>query len=148
MKDGFTGIFKENSVLKTLVLCILTIGSYLIYKLYCFSNQINQHTPLKISNVFMAIATMLFTISLGSLLYGFANLPDTTILTSSIGIHAISSVFDIIWIIMVRNRLNLISGSIKNDTLWLNPFITSIFHVIYMQHIINKGLSSNPTQNN
>ena len=52
----------------------------------------------------------------------------------------ISSVFDVTWIVMVRNRINLIAGSKKGDKLWLNPFITSIFHVIYMQHKINQGL--------
>ena len=57
------------------------------------------------------------------------------------GIHILSSVFDIVWIIMVRNRTNLISGSNKGDKLWLNPFITSIFHVIYMQYKINQGLT-------
>ena len=139
MKEEFTGIFEKSSVVKTLVLCILTVGSYLIYKLYCFSNQINQQPPLKISNVFMGIAIVLFAISLSHFLYSLANLQDTTILTSSIGIHVISSAFDITWIIMVRNRINLISGSTKSDKLWLNPFITSIFHVIYMQHKINQG---------
>jgi hypothetical protein len=141
MKKGFSGIFEIDSVAKTLTLCILTIGSYLIYKLYFFSNQINQHTTLRISNFFMGITVLLFTLSLISLLYGLANLQDTTIITSSIGIHVISSIFDITWIIMVRNRINLIAGSTKNDKLWLNPFITSIFHVIYMQHKINQGLT-------
>jgi len=52
-------------------------------------------------------------------------------------LHAISSVFDVSWIIMVRNRMNKISGSSKGDKLWLVPFTTSILHVIYMQHKIN-----------
>jgi hypothetical protein len=148
MKKGFTGIFVVNSVAKTFALCVLTIGSYLIYKLYRFSNQINQQTSLKIPAVFMGIAICLFALSLGHLLYGLANLQDTSILTSSIGIHVISSAFDITWIIMVRNRINLIAGSIKGDKLWLNPFITSIFHVIYMQYKINQGLSRNTIQDN
>lgn len=90
----------------------------------------------------MTIAIVLFTVSLGSLIYGLANVDDPAILQSSIAIHIISSVFDITWIIMVRNRINLITGSTKGDHLWLNPFITSIFHVIYMQHKINKGLET------
>jgi len=148
MKIGFKEIFEVDSVVKTLAFCILTIGAYLIYKLYRFSNQINQHTSLKISNVFMGIAIVLFAISLSHLLYSLANLQDTTTLTSSIGIHVISSAFDITWIIMIQNRINLIAGSIKGDKLWLNPFITSIFHVIYMQYKINQGLSSNTIQDN
>jgi len=143
MKKGLTDIFEVDSVPKTLALCVLTLGSYLIYKLYRFSSQINQHTELKISKVFITTTIVLFTISLSSLIYGLVNFHDLTILKSSIGIHIISSVFDVTWIIMVRNRINLIAGSNKGDKLWLNPFITSIFHVIYMQHKINQGLAKN-----
>ena len=38
------------------------------------------------------------------------------------------------------NRMNMIAGVKKGDKLWLNPYITSIFHVIYMQYKINQGL--------
>jgi len=139
MKKVLTDIFEVDSVLKALALCILTIGSYLIYKLYRFSGQINQHTELKISKIFILTTIILFTISLGSLIYGLVNIHDTSILISSIGIHMVSSIFDVTWIVMIRNRINLISGSNRGDTLWLNPFITSIFHVIYMQHKINQS---------
>jgi len=140
VNKGLTGIFEADSVMKTLVLCILTIGSYLIYKLYRFSIQINNNTEYKISNFFIWLSIALFVISLGSLIYAVLNLHEPAILKGSIGIHIISSFFDVTWIIMVRNRINLIAGSIKGDRLWLNPFITSIFHVIYMQHKINQGL--------
>jgi hypothetical protein len=148
MKKGFAGIFEIDSVVKILALCLLTIGSYLIYKLYCFSKQINLNTDLKIPNLFMGIDIVLFALSLGRLFYGLANFHDTTILTSSVGIHVVSSAFDITWIIMVRNLINIIAGSTKKDKLWLNSFITSIFHVIYMQHKINQGLSRNTIQDN
>ena len=140
MEKRFTEIFQFDSVIKTLFFCILTVGSYLIYKLYRFSKQINQHTDLKVPNVLIYITIILFALSLGSLFYGLANFHDAAILKSSIGIHIISSIFDITWIVMVRNRINLIAGTKKGDKLWLNPFITSIFHVIYMQHKINQGL--------
>jgi hypothetical protein len=139
MEKRFTEVFQFDSVVKTLFFCILTVGSYLIYKLYRFSKQINQDTELKISNVFIYITILLFTFSLGSLFHGLANLHDVSILRSSIGIHIISSLFDVTWIIMVRNRINLIVGAKKGDKLWLNPFMTSIFHVIYMQYKINQG---------
>lgn len=141
MKKGLKKIFEVDSVIKTTALCILTIGSYLIYKLYHFSSQINQHTGLRISKLFIYTAIFLFTISFVSLIYSLINFHDPTILRSSIGIHVISSVFDVTWIIMVRNRINLIMASDRGDKLWLNPFITSIFHVIYMQHKINQGLA-------
>ena len=140
MKKELADIFEVDSVLKTLVLCVLTIGSHLIYKLYRFSNQINKHTELKISKYFILTTVILFGISLASLIYGLVNIHNLSIIKSSIVIHLVSSVFDVTWIVMVRNRINLISGSNKGDTLWLNPFITSIFHVIYMQHKINQSL--------
>jgi len=139
MENKLTEIFEVDSVIKTLVLCILTIGSYLLYKLYQYSKQINKHTELKISNIFILITISLFTISLASLIHLLANWQDPVILKISIGIHVVSTIFDVTWIIMVRNRINLISGSNKGDRLWLNPFITSIFHVIYMQYKINQG---------
>jgi hypothetical protein len=37
MQNGFTEVFEADSVPKTLALCVLTIGAYLIYKLYRFS---------------------------------------------------------------------------------------------------------------
>lgn len=141
MQKGFVEIFEAESALKTLVLCILTIGAYLIYKLYHFSSLINQKTEYKISNLFIGITILLFAIHLVSLIYGLANLHDPAILIGTIGIHIVSSVFDVTWIIVVRNRINLITGSSKGDKLWLKPLITSIFHVIYMQHKINQGLA-------
>lgn len=141
MMKPFTGIFGVASVVKTLALCLITIGSYFIYKLYRFSNQINQHTDLKISKTFIYTSILLFTLALGSLVYSLINFHDPVLLRNSVGIHAISSVFDVTWIIMVRNRINLIAGANKGDKLWLNPLTTSIFHVIYMQYKINQGLA-------
>jgi len=142
MKKALTGIFEADSVVKTLVLCILTIGSYLIYKLYRFSSQINQHSGLRISKLFIYTTIVLFTISLASLLYSLLNFHEPEILMGSISIHVISSIFDVTWILMVRNRINLMTGSTKGHTLWLNPYMTSIFHVIYMQHKINQSLAN------
>ncbi|MBQ4833757.1 hypothetical protein J8L70_10930 [Pseudoalteromonas sp. MMG010] len=139
MNKTLTDIFEVGSVLKTLVLCVLTIGLYLIYKLYRFSKQINKHTTLKIPNYFIVITVSLFSISLGSLINGVVNIHDLPISQSSICIHVVSSVFDVMWIIMVRNRINKISASNKGDILWLNPFLTSIFHVIYIQYKINQS---------
>lgn len=89
----------------------------------------------------MGIAIVLFAMALSSLIYAIVNFHDPLILKGSIGIHLISTVFDMVWIFMVRNHINCISGANKSDPLWLNPFITSFFHVIYMQHKINQGLS-------
>ncbi|MCC4832430.1 DUF4234 domain-containing protein [Shewanella sp. 10N.7] len=138
----FKNVFKADSVVKTLLLCVLTIGIYFIYKLYQFSTQINNSTPQEISSTFMAITIALFTMSLSCLIYAIINLHDPLMLKGSIGIHVISTVFDMVWIFMVRNRINSLSAANKGDRLWLDPIFTSFFHVIYMQHTINQGLSN------
>jgi hypothetical protein len=143
MQKGLTEVFDVDSVIKTLVLCMLTIGAYLIYKLYVFSNQINKHTEYKIPTLFIVTASVLFVVSLGSLIYGLANFDDPTVLRSSIGLHVVSSIFDVTWIVMVRNRINLMTKAKKGDTLWLNPLSTSLFHVIYMQYKINQIMVKN-----
>lgn len=135
-------IFEVDSVVKTFVLCVLTLGGYLIYKLYYYSKQINHHTTLKIPPSFIILTSVLFSLSLASLLYSLLNLGNPEILRSSIALHLVSTIFDITWIVMVRNRINLITGAVKGDSLWLKPFIVSIFHVIYMQHKINQALST------
>lgn len=73
MKNGFMGVFDIASVTKTLALCILSIGSYLIYKLYLLSKQINKHTALKISKTFIFITIFLYIISFGTLIHALVN---------------------------------------------------------------------------
>lgn len=133
-------IFRADSVAKTLILCILTLGCYLIYKLYYFSKAINHNTELKISKVFIAVTISFFGISFASLIYGLINFEDPLIFKSHLVIHMISSILDVTWIIKVRNRINIIIGANKGDKDWLNPYITSLFHVIYMQYKINQSL--------
>ena len=133
-------IFKTDSVAKVLILCIFTLGCYLIYKLYYFSKAINHNTELKISKVFIAVTISFFGISFASLIYGLINFEDPLIFKSHLAIHIISSLLDVTWIIKVRNRINIIIGANKGDKDWLNPYITSLFHVIYMQYKINQSL--------
>jgi hypothetical protein len=110
------------------------------------SKQINKHTALKISKTFIFITIFLYIISFGTLIHALVNWQEPGILNFTLGFHIISSIFDITWIIMVRNRINLIAGANKGDKLWLNPFITSLLHVVYMQHKINQGLAKNATE--
>jgi hypothetical protein len=133
-------IFKADSVAKTMILCIFTLGCYLIYKLYFLSKVINHNTELNISKVFIAVTISFYTFSFVSLIYGLINFDNPLIFKSHLVIHFISSILDITWIIMVRNRINIIIGANKGDKDWLNPYITSLFHVIYMQYKINQSL--------
>lgn len=60
-------VFSQDSEIRTLLLCILTLGGYLIFKLYQFSNQINQNTEYKIPKRLIVAATLLFAVSAVSL---------------------------------------------------------------------------------
>lgn len=142
MRKELSDIFEEDSVIKILAFCIITFGVYFIYKLYHFTRQINKHSELKIPQPFVVLTISIFIISLISLLYGLMNLQDISIIKNSIAVHVFSAILDISWIMMVRNRFNLISNSSQGDKLWLSPFMTSIFHVIYVQHKINQALAS------
>ena len=142
MSTKIENIFEVDSIYTILALCVFTLGIYVIYKLYKLSSQINNYSNYQISIPFMSIATLLFSVSFVSLLIGLL-LMQPEIIKSSIALHVISTIFDVSWIIMVRNRINLINNVQKGDELWLNPVITSIFHVIYMQHKINQAMVQN-----
>ena len=129
--------FRKESVLKILFLCVITVGVYLIYKLFQLSREINKHNN-EISSKFILLTVILFGISLASLVWGAIKLPDTAILKSHLPVHFLSSVFDIIWIAKVRNKLNMLSGATKGQKRWLNAYFSSIFHVVYFQYVINR----------
>ncbi|NQY36549.1 MAG: hypothetical protein HRT37_16570 [Alteromonadaceae bacterium] len=148
MAKGIEDIFEKDSVIKTLILCVLTLGIYLIYVLYKFSLQINNKSDLKISKIFIMLTISLFAISFASLIVALVNFHDPEILRASIWIHIVSSIFDISWIIMVRNHINSLTCTKKGDKLWLNSILTSFLHVIYMQHKINQGLDARSTNTN
>ncbi len=129
--------FRKESVLKVLILCVVTIGAYLIYKLFQLSREINKHSS-EISGCFILLTVFLFGISLASLVWGVIHLPDTEILKTHLPIHILSSILDVVWIVKVRNKLNMLSGATKGQERWLNAYFSSIFHVMYFQYVINK----------
>ena len=129
--------FRKESVLKVLFLCVITIGAYLIYKLFHLSREINKHSS-EISANFILLTVFLFGIYLASLVWGVVHLPDTEILKAHLPIHILSSIFDVVWIVKVRNKLNMLSGATKGQERWLNAYFSSIFHVVYFQYVINR----------
>lgn len=128
--------FRKESTLKVLLLCVATIGGYLMYKLFQLSREINKHGS-EISNLFMILTIVVYFLSLVSLLWGISQLPDTQLLKAHLPIHIFSTILDMIWIVKVRNKLNNLSGARKGQKKWLNAFLTSVFHVIYFQYMIN-----------
>jgi peptidoglycan biosynthesis protein MviN/MurJ (putative lipid II flippase) len=129
--------FKKEPTLKVLALCIITVGAYLMYKLFELSKGMEQDST-RISKPFIVNTIVLFCFSMASLVWGVMHLPDTEILRAHLPIHVVSSIFDVIWIMKVRHKLNAVFGAQKGQAMWLNPLLTSVFHVVYFQHMINK----------
>jgi len=135
-------VLRKESTLKVLVLCVLTVGTYLMYKLFELSKYLERDSVC-VSKPFMVTTIILFCISMASLVWGLVHLPDTQILRTHLPIHIVSSIFDVFWIMTVRNRLNILFAAKNGQALWLNPLLTSVFHVVYFQYMINKYSETN-----
>ncbi|MCO7226959.1 hypothetical protein [Pleionea sp. CnH1-48] len=127
-----------ESVLKVLLLCVFTAGFYLFYKLFKLSSFTNSHSYSKISKVFMFSVSLMFLVSMLSLAWGVLHLPDTQIIKAHLPILPVSSILDIIWIVRVRNALNMAFRSSKHQGKLLHPLLTSAFHIVYIQYVLNK----------
>jgi hypothetical protein len=139
-RNKFNEIFEVVSVNKIILLCILSFGMYVIFKLYTFSNKVNKKVASPISNFFMHTAIVIHLISFISLLIFFGIDGSQELLIFSKLMHVLSSIFHITWIIKVRNRINIINSVMKGNKLWLNAILSSLFHVIYMQYKINESI--------
>ena len=145
MKAGDDEIFEIESAVKLLFLCVASLGIFVIVKLYHLTSRINQVSPNRIPKLFVYVTVSLFAISFLSLIIALINFDQPELLRGSIALHLVSTVFDVAWIIMVRNRVNGILGAHQGHASWLHPLAVSIFHVIYIQYKINKHYSAHAT---
>lgn len=140
IKQKTNDIFEVVSVRKIVAMCILTFGLFVVFKLYSFSNQINPRVRSPIPIWFMRAAVVIHLLSFFSLVLFYAiDGPQALLIFSKI-MHGLSSIFHLTWIIKVRNRINEVNHVKKRDKLWLRPFLSSFFHVIYMQKKINESI--------
>ena len=135
-------MFKEKSVVVVLALCVFTFGLYVIFRLWHLTKILNSRTESYISQAFTSAAISIHLFSLLVLIYYFLFPAPTVLLITAKLLHLLSAIFHIVWIIKVRNRLNSINNVSKGNALWLDPFLSSFFHVIYFQHKINQSISS------
>ena len=145
MKAGKEGVFQKESTVKVLLLCMASLGVFVIFKLYQLTANINSHSSHKIPKLFTNITIGLFTVSFLSLVFALINYDQPELLRGSIALHVVSTIFDVVWIVMVRNRVNVILRAQKGQASWLHPLAVSIFHVIYIQYKINKHYSAYAT---
>jgi len=137
---NINNIFKSESILKTAALCVLTFGLYVIYRLFHLTKSVNGNVKNSIPRWFVFSAITVHLISFFSLVIFFVTSGSQELLIFSKAMHVISSIFHVIWLIKVRNRINQLIGVEKENNLWLNPFLSTLFHVIYIQHKINQSL--------
>lgn len=135
-------VFKEKSLIAVLALCVFSFGLYVIFRLWQLTNILNSKTENHISKVFTTITISIHLVSLLGLIYYFLFPAPATLLLTAKLFHLLSTIFHIIWIIKVRNRINRINNVSKGNMLWLDPILSSFFHVIYFQHKINQSISS------
>lgn len=135
-------VFKEKSLIAVLALCVFSFGLYVIFRLWQLTNILNSKTENHISKVFTTITISIHLVSLLGLIYYFLFPAPATLLLTAKLLHLLSTIFHIIWIIKVRNRINTINNVSKGNMLWLDPILSSFFHVIYFQHRINQSIAS------
>ena len=135
-------VFKEKSVVLVLALCVFTFGLYVIFRLWQLTKILNSRTESNISKTFTSTAISIHLVSLLGLIYYFLFPAPTALLITAKLLHLLSAIFHIVWIIKVRNRINSIYNVSKGNALWLDPFLSSFFHVIYFQHKINQSIDS------
>lgn len=135
-------VFKEKSLIAVLALCVFSFGLYVIFRLWQLTNILNSKTENHISKVFTTITISIHLVSLLGLIYYFLFPAPATLLLTAKLLHLLSTIFHIIWIIKVRNRINTINNVSKGNMLWLDPILSSFFHVIYFQHKINQSIAS------
>ena len=135
-------VFKEKSVVIVLALCVFTFGLYVIFRLWQLTKILNSKTESHISQAFTTTPISIHLVSLLVLIYYFLFPAPVALLITAKLLHLLSAIFHIIWIIKVRNRINRINNVLKGNALWLGPFLSSFFHVIYFQHKINQSIGS------
>ncbi len=134
-------IFERASVVKTITLSMLTFGLYVVYKLYDLSLKLNPKVVSPISKWFMNTSLAITLVSYAGFLVYFSTDASQQLLITFKLIHVVSSAFHLVWILKVRNRINEVSAAEKGSKVWLHPFMSTFFHVIYMQYKINEALS-------
>ncbi len=135
-------VFKEKSVVAVLAFCVFSFGLYVIFRLWQLTNVLNSRMENHISKAFTITAISIHLVSLFGLIYYFLFTAPTALLITAKLLHLLSAIFHIVWLIKVRNRINSINNVSKGNALWLDPFLSSFFHVIYFQHKINQSIDS------
>jgi len=131
-------LFETKSVLQTIALCIFTVGLFVVYRLLTLTFVINQNVKHTISLKFAYSAVAIHLVSFVSIVIYFTTDAPPELLVFSKVMHAVSSVFHLVWIVKVKNRIDALTSAKTNTDTNLNPFLSAFLHVIYFQYKINQ----------
>ena len=131
--------FPRFSTWWVFLLTLTTFGIYPIYWLYTRTRILNRILPsgaIHIGLAFAAAGLLVASIA-AELLQGIY--PD------DLGVSAISRIIGLIcnvvilvWVFMLRNRLNEHFASKQGDRYWIGGVLTFFFHVLYLQYKLNR----------
>jgi Domain of unknown function (DUF4234) len=131
--------FPRFSTWWVLLLTLTTFGIYPIYWLYTRTRILNRILPsgaIPIGLAFAAAGLLVASIA-AELLQGIY--PD------DLGVSAISRIIGLIcnvvilvWVFMLRNRLNEHFASKQGDRYWIGGVLTFFLHVLYLQYKLNR----------
>ena len=130
-------VFNKKSILQVATLCIITVGLYVVFRLWSLTKNLNPHICKPIPHWFSITAISVHLLSFFSLICFFVLSDSSQILIFSKVMHLISSIFHVVWLLKIRNRINSFTNARNDDLYWLNPFLSSFLHVIYIQYKIN-----------
>ena len=133
-------VFESQSIAKTIALCVFTFGLFVIYRLFSLTKSVNGNVINPIPQLFSISAISIHLISFFSLVIFFVASGSQELLIFSKGMHVLSSIFHVTWLLKIRSKINQIIGAEKGSELWLSPILSSFLHVIYIQHKINQAL--------
>jgi hypothetical protein len=130
--------FETRSVSQTITLCVFTVGLFVVYRLLTLTLVINKNTNHTISLKFAYSAVFIHLVSFLSIVVYFATNASPELLIFSKIMHGVSSVFHLVWIVKVKNRIDALTSAKTNTDTSLNPFLSAFLHVIYFQYKINQ----------
>ena len=135
--------FAPKSVIKTLILCIITFGFFVSCRLYTLTKNVNPRINNPIPSWFMLSGLLVHLLSLVGITAYFSFHASHDILFYCKILHIVSSLYHVVWLFKIRNRINTLNKAKKGSSIWLNRLYITFLHVIYIQYKINQSVDIN-----
>ena len=131
--------FPQQSVLLLLLLTVVTLGIYSYAWLLQQGRRLNARLPgVQAAPLPFLVGVLVFAVvsALLDVLTLFSN--DATLTNVSNVLDRVMWVLGLIAVFQVRNRLNLLLGSVRDGSHWFSAVWTFLFGQIYLQYKINR----------